>query len=235
MKSVITYLFQSLRLLSPLGQPYFLAAFVLAMLLLWLWWPLGLVALMVALGLVAVYTDRPRLVPDGGNVVVAPLDGYLTEVHEGRGLPLGLEHNKTQTETARLVLMRQSMRLPRVVRAPVTGVVREITRLPASAAVNTGLPWGVDAMAMLLVGDDGAETVLVLEGVLIPHQIALSVKVGDVVRAGDRLGLVVFLARAELYIPALAPLLRAPGQSVTAGETVLMVATYLQAPRFRVV
>ena len=240
MKQVLHYITETVRSASPHGLPVLIALFAVTLVLALVGGGLAWPVVLILIAAIAVYADRPRHVPEGTGLVLAPVDGYITGVIENQGLPLAFDRNNNQTESFRRITFRGSVRNCRVVRAPVSGTVREILRATPGDTMakdaTSGMPWShMDNVSILIAGEDGAEFALVLRGVLIPHQIVLSVQVGDVVRAGDQIGLARFYVTADVYVAPFAPLLRTPGHMVMAGETVLMAASFQHAPMFRTI
>lgn len=237
MKNVLTYLAARIQSVSPSAQPIFLGAFAAAILMTLLA-PGGLILGPALLAfMVMIYADPAREVPTGSGLVLSPIDGYITDTIDNVGLPLQFDQNKTQTDEFIKMGFRLSFRGCRTVRAPITGTVREILRLtPEPDGMDTLSAWTqMDSIALLITDPNDREFALVLSGVLIPEQIRVTVKVGDSVTAGDRLGIVLFFATGALYVPNTTPLLRTRSHHLMAGETVVQAASFPYAPLFHTI
>ena len=75
--------------------------------------------------------------------------------------------------------------------------------------------------ALLIGTPEGGRVGIVLIAGLIARRIVTFVNEGDSVRAGDRIGLIRFGSRVDVYLPADAKPLVAVGQTAIGGETVL--------------
>ncbi len=235
LSSITSYILSALRATSPLAQPLILGLVAATILFLLIAPTLGFLFFVLMIAALSVFTDRPRLVPMGAGVVVSPVDGYLMDIRENQGLPLMFDQATNQSETFRHVMVRQSFRAPRILCAPASATVREIVRTtPEVAKKNARYNWPqMDGIAILMVADDGAEYALMIKGWVMPKQISLTIQVGDHLEAGSTIGISLFYATVDLYVPSTAPLLRAPSQGLRAGETVLMVPSFQQSPLYR--
>lgn len=224
MKAIFDYILGRIYAVSPHGQPVLIVILAATVLLALISGNLAFLALLMGVFVIAIYADPPRMVTNAPEVVLSPVDGYITAVKTNQGLPLTFDQNKDQSETFTCVHLRQSFRLCRVLRAPVSGKITEILRFTPDHPQKTDGPnWRqMDGAALLLADDFGHETALVIHGVLVPHQIVMGVSVGQTVRAGDRLGLVRFFGTVDVYVnQAAGPLHRTETNGVIAGETVL--------------
>jgi phosphatidylserine decarboxylase len=75
--------------------------------------------------------------------------------------------------------------------------------------------------ALVIETPSGAKIGVVLIAGLIARRIVTFVGEGTSVTAGERIGLIRFGSRVDVYVPAGAEVLVAPGQTAIGGETVL--------------
>jgi phosphatidylserine decarboxylase len=237
MKPIFDYILGKIYTVSPHGQSVLVVVLAACVLLALISGVLAFFALCIGVFVIAVYADAPRSVPDATGSILSPIDGYVIETVDNQGLPLAFDQNKDQAEHFTRINMRQSFRLCRVVRAPVSGTVKEIVHgSPDGAQKQDGPNWRqMDSVSILITDDAGHETALVINGILVPHQIVLGVQVGVGVAAGDRIGLIRFFGTVDVYVADNAPLAVAQGHTVIAGETALRSNTDTAAPNFRVV
>lgn len=198
------------------------------------------VSLVLTCWAIRAYMDPPRAVPDIAGSVIAPMDSAFTALTRELGLPLSFDQAKDQAEHFMRLDFTPTLCGGRVFRAPVTGTIQEILRFTPDTQdqKSTTFPnmWSqMDGVAILFAGHDGTETALVLDAPLIPRQIHLAVKQGDIVNAGDRLGVILVTARANLYLKEGSALLKPTGHHVRAGETILMHPSVHAAPTHRIV
>lgn len=189
---------------------------------------------------VRAYMDPARAIPDIPGSVIAPMDSAFSKITPQVGLPLSFDQAKDQAEHYTRLDFDPTFCGARVFRAPVTGTIQEILRFTPDDQQQKSTTFAniwsqMDGVAILFAGHDGEETALVLDAPLIPRQIHLCVKQGDVVSAGDRLGVILVAARASLYLKEGSALLKPTGHHVRAGETILRHPSVHAAPTHRMV
>jgi len=108
-------------------------------------------------------------------------------------------------------------------RVPAAGVVTRIA-YRHGAFFNASLDKASDANernAIALRLPDGRELAVVQIAGLIARRILCSLREGDAVHAGDRLGIIRFGSRTDLYLPEGVEPLVLEGQTMIGGETVI--------------
>lgn len=177
-----------------------------AALFLWLWigggsvlWlvPAVLFTLLWAGGL-AFFRDPERVVPGGTGILVSPADGKVTEITELTDYPdIG--------EPALKIGIFLSVLDVHINRSPCSGVVRAVryrrgqfldARHPQSGELN-------EVNTIVIQPDEPGAGPLVVRQItgLIARRIVCSVKEGDHVDIGQRVGLIKFGSRTELIVP----------------------------------
>jgi phosphatidylserine decarboxylase len=109
-----------------------------------------------------------------------------------------------------------------ITRAPVAGRIVRSIYVPGSF-LNAALDKASEEnerRAMIVEKPDGAEIAVVQIAGLIARRIVAFVHEGDSVGAGERIGLIRFGSRVDLYLPPGQSALVAVGQLANAGETV---------------
>lgn len=201
------------------GRPFIYAALVLMLLGLlaahWLFW-LGLALLLFCLFF---FRDPERVPPLAPDVVVAPADGLVCRVDEAAPpAELGLG----DAALPRVAIFLSVLNV-HVTRMPADGVVSRIAYRPGRF-LNASLDKASDenernAVALRLA--DGRALAVVQIAGLVARRIVCDVREADVVRAGDRFGIIRFGSRVDVYLPpGTVPRVRL-GQSMIGGETVL--------------
>jgi len=181
--------------------------------------PLGWIGV-IATGFCAYFfRDPDRVVPSRQGAVVSPADGkiaVIAEVMPPRELALGGEK-----------LTRVSVFLSvldvHIVRTPVAGRISRSVYVPGKF-LNAELDKASDEnerQALVVETREARKFGLVLIAGLIARRIVTFVGEGASVAAGERIGLIRFGSRVDVYLPAGAEVLVSVGQTAIGGETVL--------------
>ncbi len=192
------------------------AAFALAMVRRsWMLWLLALVMTVIALWVAYFFRDPERSGERGSHLVVAPADGKLimiTEVDEpafvgGRATRLSIFMNVFNVH---------------VNRYPVDGVVRYVHynkgKFLNAAAEKSSIENEQSSVGI----ESGPNRILVRQiAGLIARRIVTYSREGDQVKQGDRLGIIRFGSRVDVFIPTDSELRVRLGALTTAGTTVL--------------
>jgi phosphatidylserine decarboxylase len=203
----------------PAGKPFIficLAAMV-AGLFLGLW--LTILGLAAGLFCLFFFRDPTRVPPDRAGAILAPADGRVVSV--APGVP------PTELGLGPAIRWRVSIFLSvlnvHVNRVPAQGTVTRIA-YRHGAFLNASLDKASEANernAIALRLPDGRELAVVQIAGLIARRILCSLSEGDSVRGGDRLGIIRFGSRTDLYLPEGIQPLVCEGQTMIGGETVV--------------
>lgn len=187
-------------------------------------WPLGA----LTVGILAFFRDPRRVTPLGDKLVVAPADGLITliasvapprelSVDDGSGSP-GLG-----TEPVIRVSIFMSVFDVHINRAPIAGTVRRLVYIPGRF-LNADLDKASEEnerQHILIDRGNGVRIGFTQIAGLVARRIVPFVKPGDMIAGGQRVGLIRFGSRVDVYLPADTDPLVVLGQKVIAGETVL--------------
>lgn len=181
----------------------------------WLFWPL----FVVTLWSIYFFRDPSRGVPQDDGILVAPADGLVQMVVPAvPPAELGLGDQP---------LVRVSIFLSvfdvHINRTPCAGAVEVVAYRPGkflNAAADKASEDN-ERMAIALKRADGRTIGCVQIAGWVARRIVCYVKPGQAVAAGERFGHIRFGSRTDLYLPAGARLLVAPGQRMIGGETVM--------------
>jgi phosphatidylserine decarboxylase len=184
---------------------------VIALLLGWNW--ATAVFAVVTLGFAAFFRDPERIPPLGNDLILAPADGKVMEIRlvEDAG-----------RRGARLSIFMSPLDV-HVNRAPVSGTVEKIEYQKGCfmPAYREDCSENNERNTVTLVGSDGQPVKLVQIAGILARRIICRVKPGDTLEAGERLGIIMFGSRVDVYLPAGAEIVVAEGRHVTGGESVL--------------
>jgi len=210
---------QQLTPIHPEGYP-FIGVFALAALVLfWLWPPLGWIGLIATLWCIYFFRDPPRVTPLREGIVVAPADGRVCQVVSvvpPRELDLG------EAPLPRISIF-MSVFDCHINRSPVAGRVERIV-YRAGKFVSADLDKASEdneRNAFVIVTETGQRLAVVQIAGLIARRIVCFARESDLLGAGQRIGMIRFGSRVEVYLPVGTRVLAGEGQIAIAGETVL--------------
>jgi phosphatidylserine decarboxylase len=202
------------------GYP-FVAIFALVSLL--LFWLLPNLFGWIGLGLTAwcayFFRDPLRVTPLGDGLVISPADGRISAIHRvapPAELDLGAE------QRIRISIFMNVFDV-HVNRAPVSGRIVRVAYV-AGQFINAELDKASEdneRQAFTIEMADGERIGVVQIAGLVARRIVRFLGDGDQVMAGQRIGLIRFGSRVDVYLPAEQNSLVAVGQRTIAGETVL--------------
>ena len=213
----------------PEGRKFGAAAAVLtaiAALLGWqvLAWPLALLTFCV----LAFFRDPQRVTPRDDRLIIAPADGLITLIQkvpppaelcvaDGNGVA-GLD----PAPVARVSIFMSVFDV-HVNRAPMAGTISRVVYIPGKF-LNADLDKASEEnerQHFLLDHGGGVRIGFTQIAGLIARRIVPFVKAGDIVAAGQRVGLIRFGSRVDVYLPQGTEPRVLMGQKIIAGETVL--------------
>jgi phosphatidylserine decarboxylase len=217
--SVIDSIRKQLTPIHPEGYP-FVGGFALASLILfWLWPPLGWLATLATLWCAYFFRDPQRVTPVREGIVVAPADGRVSQA--GNAVP------PKELDLGAQPLPRVSIFMSvfdcHINRSPIAGRVERIV-YRAGKFLSADLDKASEdneRNALVIASGAGARIAVVQIAGLVARRIVSFTREGDMVAAGQRIGMIRFGSRVDVYLPEGTRLLVAAGQIAIAGETVL--------------
>jgi len=177
---------------------------------LWLrWWPVAVVALLLLVFTVSFFRDPRRVIPADPQTIVAPADGRVVEI--------------TPTETGTMIGIFLSVFDVHVQRAPVAGVIRSVQYVPGRFLDARNPQAGpLNERRVTVLESDAGDRVEVRQiAGLIARRIVGWAGEGARVAKGDRLGMIRFGSRVELYLPAGMEITVQVGARAVGGETIV--------------
>jgi phosphatidylserine decarboxylase len=205
--------------IHPEGYPFIIGFAVVTLILFWLWEPGGWIATFATVWCVYFFRDPQRVTPTYQGVVVAPADGRIVAV--GPAVPpidLGL---------GAVPMLRISIFMSvfdcHVNRSPVLGRIERIV-YHEGLFLNASLDKASEdneRNALIIATPEGIRVAVVQIAGLIARRIVRFVNDGQALAAGQRIGMIRFGSRADVYLPAGTVALVGEGQTAVAGETVL--------------
>ncbi len=213
----------------PEGRKFALIVFAVAAgcaLMAWetLAWPLGV----LGLGVLAFFRDPRRVTPQDERFVIAPADGLVTliqQVAPPRELAMddGTGPTRLGGEPVTRISIFMSVFDVHINRAPIGGTVRRVIYIPGKfmdAALDKASDEN-ERQHILIERADGTSIAFTQIAGLVARRIVPFIKPGDIIAAGQRVGLIRFGSRVDVYLPKGTEPRVLMGQRITAGETVL--------------
>jgi phosphatidylserine decarboxylase len=197
----------------------FIALFgIVALVLHWLWAPLGWMGGILTFWCAYFFRDPPRVTPVVEGLVVSPADGHVCSIGMASPPPeLGLGPEPMQR-----VCVFMNVFDCHVNRAPVTGRISRIAYKPG-LFLNADLDKASEdneRNGLIIDSSLGRIGVVQIAG-LVARRIVSFVQEGQSLGVGERFGLIRFGSRVDVYMPPGARILVGLGAKAVAGETVL--------------
>ncbi len=197
----------------------FIGGFALLSIVLFLLWsPLGWLGTLATLWCAYFFRDPPRVTPLGDGLVVAPADGRISQVTSAvPPVELGLG-----PATLARVSIFMSVFDCHVNRSPIGGRIERMA-YKAGKFFNADLDKASEdneRNGLVIAGARGRVGVVQIAG-LIARRIVPFVREGEDIGAGERIGMIRFGSRVDVYLPPSVRPLVSEGQVATAGETVI--------------
>ncbi len=207
--------------IAPEGIPFLLGAAALAAVLSLLWpktVPAALFGVLLTAFVGLFFRNPERTAPSLPGAVISPADGKI--VYAGDSPP-----GRYLEEPGKRVSVFMSVFDVHVNRAPVSGKVVSVRYHPGKflAANVEKASLANEQNGVLLETPDGQRVAYVQIAGLIARRVVCDLAPGDVVRAGQRVGLIRFGSRVDILLPATASLSVQVGDRVRAGESVVGV------------
>jgi phosphatidylserine decarboxylase len=170
----------------------------------------ALLALPVAIALF--FRDPHRTPPVDRRLVLAPADGKV--MHAGPARP-----DEAPPGAWRQVTIFLSLLDVHINRTPVAARVTRVEHVPGSFVAAFRPDAHRNEHSEIWLDRDGVEVVARQVVGVLARRVVCRVKPGDVLDAGDRIGLMKFGSRMDVFVPMSAEVLVKPGDHVRGGET----------------
>jgi phosphatidylserine decarboxylase len=206
--------------IHPQGYPFIGGFAFVSLILFWLWTPLGWLATLATAWCAYFFRDPPRVTPFRDGIVVAPADGRVSQV--GNAVP------PKELDLGDRPLQRVSIFMSvfdcHINRSPVSGRVDRIVYHPGkflSADLDKASEDNErNAFVITMTTTNRRIAVIQIAG-LVARRIVPFARQSEAVAAGQRIGMIRFGSRVDVYLPDGTRALVAEGQTAIAGETVI--------------
>jgi phosphatidylserine decarboxylase len=204
--------------IHPQGYPFVGGFALVSLILFWVWTPLGWLGTIATAWCAYFFRDPVRITPLREGLVVAPADGRVSRVVNAIPPPeLGL----SDRPLPRISIFMNVFDC-HVNRSPIAGRIERMVYRPGKF-INADLDKASEdneRNAFLIAGARARIGVVQIAG-LVARRIVPFVQEGQTITAGDRIGMIRFGSRVDVYLPEGGRALVAEGQTSIAGETVL--------------
>jgi phosphatidylserine decarboxylase len=205
----------------PEGRKYVVIAAGITLLLYWLSPFLGWLMVGVTIWVAAFFRDPIRTTPMDRKLVVAPADGLVTQIKRVPAPP-ELRSTLGEGEFTRVSIFMSVFDV-HINRSPIAGRVSRIAYIPGKF-VNADLDKASEdneRQHFVVESADGVKIGFTQIAGLVARRILAFVKEGDAVTAGERIGLIRFGSRVDVFLPAGTGSRLLLGQRAIAGETIV--------------
>ena len=220
------------RVLAPLHPDgfKFVAVGVVATLLLFLLWaPAGWVAAIATLWMVYFFRDPWRVTPIRPGLLISPADGIVVSIAAATPPP--------ELAMGDMAIVRIGIFLNifdvHVTRTPIGGRVAAM-RYTKGRFINASLDKASEhneRLAIRVAPPEGPDIAFVLVAGLVARRIVCNLHDGQQVASGQRIGIIRFGSRVDIYCPPPYVPMVAAGQRMVGGETVLADRLAEEPPR----
>jgi phosphatidylserine decarboxylase len=201
------------------GHKFIAIAAGLALIFFLVWPPLAWVCVVAALYIAYFFRDPDRVTPQREGLIIAPADGRIAAIETVQPpTEMGLGSDQRVRISTFLSVLDVH-----ITRAPVSGRIVRSIYVPGSFlnAADDKASDENERRVMIIQKTDGTEIGVVQIAGLVARRIVPFLHEGDSVGVGERLGLIRFGSRVDVYLPVGKHALVSVGQTATAGETVL--------------
>lgn len=184
-------------------------------------WPMGGITIWV----LAFFRDPARVTPLDDRLVVAPADGLVTLIQQVAPPVEMAGDDGLGSEPLYRVSIFMSVFDVHINRAPIGGTIRRIVYI-AGKFLNADLDKASEEnerQHIMVERSDGTRIGFTQIAGLVARRIVPFVKEGDFVAVGQRVGLIRFGSRVDVYLPQGTAPAVVKGQRIVAGETILAV------------
>jgi phosphatidylserine decarboxylase len=203
--------------IAPPGYRFILAGVILIFLgLVTGWQVLTILGIAGAAFFTYFFRDPARPISEEPGMVVSPADGKVILVDD-------LREDRFLQAPCRRVAIFMNVFDVHVNRAPAAGTVAlsEHRDGKFKAAFREDAGWGNEQQAVVLATDHGPRVLTVQIAGLLARRIISTVQPGQRLARGERIGMICFGSRVDLYLPPEVEVLVRPGDRVKAGSSVV--------------
>ena len=199
------------------GWIYLVSAIILTIIVIPFFVFIGIFFAILSIYIFYFFRDPNRIIPLD-DFIVSPADGTITYIGETNN-PLDIENNN---EVYTKVSIFLSIFDVHVNRMPLEGTIKEIKYIPGKF-INATLDKSSEQNEKNIIKiSDGTYNYFVVQiAGLIARRIVCNVNKNQDLKKGERIGIIKFGSRVDLYLPKSNKVLVSKGQKVLGGETII--------------
>ena len=207
---------------SPIAKEgfFFIIPFVAAFVLLLIFsrnYVALVIIFLITFFLVFFFRDPVRIAPEGENLIIAPADGKIIKLEK-------IYEDRYLKENVTKISIFMSLFNVHVNRVPVTGTVEKINYNKGKFISAFKDKASLDNEQNSIIIDTGRRKIVVKQiAGIIARRIICRISEKQKVRAGEKLGLICFGSRADIFIPGEVEMKIRLGETVKAGKTIIGV------------
>lgn len=216
--SVVASIQSQLAPINREGYPFVGAFALVSLILFWLWPPLGWIGTALTVWCAYFFRDPARVTPVREGLVVAPADGRVSKIINAVP-PVELDLGDRPLPRVSIFM---SVFNCHVNRSPVSGRIDKIV-YKKGAFVSADLDKASEdnERNSFVISSGGTRIGVIQIAGLVARRIVCFTRPGASVTAGERIGMIRFGSRVDVYLPAGTRPLVAEGQTAIAGETII--------------
>lgn len=179
---------------------------------------LGFIGIVLTVWCLCFFRDPERFVPISPNLVISPADGVVCDIAEVK-IPEDWKLPKGKYTKVSIFMDVFNVHVNRL---PLEGTIKKIVYYPGkflNASLDKASEFN-ERQAFIVEGKDFDYAVVQIAG-LIARRIRADVKEGQEVVKGQRIGMIRFGSRVDLYLPSKYAPQVCVGQTMVAGETII--------------
>lgn len=179
---------------------------------------MGWFGFLLTVGCLLFFRDPERVHPSSKSAIISPADGIVLRISQCKP-PKELE---LEGEWKKISIFMSIINV-HVNRAPVSGLVEKILYIPGkffNVSLDKASEYN-ERQATYMKMQDGTKVVFVQIAGLIARRIRCDISEGQELELGDRVGIIRFGSRVDVYFQKEAEICVEDGQITVAGETIL--------------
>ena len=199
------------------GWVYFIISCLITIVIIPFFTILGIILLILSIYIFYFFRDPIRAIPSD-DVVVSPADGVVTFIGESN-CPL---ENNSDPNIYKKISIFLSIFDVHVNRMPIDAEISSINYIPGKFLNATLDKSSKENERNIIYAKKNNENFYIVQiAGLIARRIVCNLKINQEVEKGNRIGIIKFGSRVDLYLPENYDILVAKGQRVVGGETII--------------
>ena len=202
------------------GYFYGIGSAIAAGMIVWLaWWPYAIPVLLLGAFCLWFFRDPERRIPNTPGAIVSPGDGKVTDISQ---------INDGGAQRSRISIFLNVFNV-HVNRSPIGGVIRDV-RYQRGKYLNAMAANSAEENEQNIVTVEGEGRTVIFKQIagLIARRIVFTLKAGDTVTRGQRVGLIKFGSRVDVLFDSAAAIQVKLGDHVKGGASILALLPVAQ-------